>query len=103
MNKISFEEYLEFSKDMKIEVKIGNITEVSRIPKNKKMIKIVANFGNNDIRNIVSNIGGILPDINILIGMNFPFVTNLEPVIKNDIESQAMILFTLVEPGTKLI
>ena len=97
MEKINFEEYLKFVDtplaETKIEVKTGNIVEVERIPKNKKMIKIVANFGEGDTRTIVSNIGGLMEDISVLVGTSYPFVTNLEPVVKNGLESQAMIMF----------
>jgi len=102
MEQITFHEYLKYSAEMKIEVKIGNIVEVERIPKNKKMIRIVATFGEGDTRTVISNIGGVMEDVNVLLGMNFPFVTNLIPAMQNGFLSEAMIMFTLGKPGTNL-
>ena len=75
----------------KITVKVGKIVEVERIPKNKKMIKMVVNFGNG-VKTVISNIGGNMEDVSQLIGKCFQFITNLEPVERNGHLSEAMIV-----------
>ena len=83
-----------------LEVKIGTIIEVERIPKNKKMILLKVDFSESnepDIKNVVTNIGGVIEDVSILKGMEFPFVTNLEPAMRNGVMSEAMILVDEME------
>ena len=89
----------------KLDIRFGIITEVERIPKNKKMIKLIANFGGEINKVVVSNIGGKVEDINTLIGKTFPFILNLEPAERNGIMSEAMILIDthLPEAGYELI
>jgi len=76
----------------KLEIKIGTITDVERIPKNKKMIKMVVNFGDDVNKTVISNIGGNMEDVNQLKGLNFPFCINLFPAERNGFISEAMIL-----------
>ena len=75
----------------KVVIQVGKITEVERIPKNKKMIKMVVNFGNVN-KTVISNIGGNMEDISLLKDMCFPFITNLEPSERNGHMSEAMIV-----------
>jgi len=82
----------------KLDIRFGIITEVERIPKNKKMIKLVANFGGDVNKTVVSNIGGKVEEINILVGKSFPFILNLEPAERNGIMSEAMILIDTLTP-----
>lgn len=93
--KLSFEDFLsakENGKNELIETTMGLIQEVEFLPKNKKMIKMTVKFNDNDIRPVVSNIGGRLPDISVLRGKEMPFVTNLEPAVISKHESLAMIV-----------
>jgi tRNA-binding EMAP/Myf-like protein len=81
----------------KLDIRFGKITEAERIPKNKKMVKLVANFGEFN-RTLVSNIGGKVEDVSTLVGKTFPFILNLEPRELNGIKSEAMILLDEIEP-----
>ena len=75
-----------------IETTVGTIESAEFLPKNKKMIKMMVRFSDSDLRSVISNIGGRLPDISVLKGKQMPFVTNLEPAIVSKHESQAMIV-----------
>jgi methionine--tRNA ligase beta chain len=86
----------------KLDIRFGVIIEAERIPKNKKMIKLVANFGEFN-RTLVSNIGGTIEDISTLIGKHFIFILNLEPRELNGILSEAMILSTTSDAGHELL
>lgn len=99
MNKniINFNQFLEIEKSL--EIKYGIIKSVESIPKSTKLRKLTVDFGNNDIRNVVTNMVWDKLDIkqnnpeSLLLGSFF--ITNLEPAIMFGVESTAMIL-----PGT---
>jgi methionyl-tRNA synthetase len=93
---INFDAFAEAAN--KLDICFGVITEVERIPKNKKMIKLIANFGGEVNKTVVSNIGGKVEDITILVGKTFPFILNLEPAERNGIMSEAMILMDTLAP-----
>lgn len=100
-DKISFNDFLEIEK--KLEIKMGTVVTVERIPKSDKMLKLSVNFGGDDIRIVMTNIGnrGDLTDDSVLedeiVGLQCPFITNLEPVKIMGVESEAMIM--LVDDG----
>ncbi len=97
-DKIKFEEFLEVEK--KVEIIAGKVESVSEIEKSKKVIKLTVDFGDNDIRSVVTNIKPELVKLtpegdhfsSLLIGKTFLFVTNLEPVTIMGVVSTAMIL-----------
>ncbi len=93
--QINFDAFLQAQQEGNtdiIETTLGTIQEVEFLPKNKKMIKMVVKFNETDVRDVISNIGGKLPDISILKGKELPFITNLEPAIISKHESRAMIV-----------
>jgi len=93
--QIEFEEFLAIEK--KLEIMIGLIEAVERVPKSKKLLKLSVMFGpefgtNGCItRTAVTNIGDkVEPEI--LLGKKVPFITNLKPVTMMGIVSEAMIV-----------
>jgi methionine--tRNA ligase beta chain len=110
--EIDFNEFLEISN--KLEVTLGRITEVERVPKSDKLLKLQVSLGENEPVTVVTNIGDKVSIPNYLVGRQFYFVTNLKPAKIMGIESKAMILVPLNKnsdidfslellPGTKLI
>jgi methionyl-tRNA synthetase len=93
MNMITFDDYL------KVEVRVGEIIEAVRVPKSKKLIKIAVNFGDDDIRQIVTNIGSQF-ETEQLIGIKTSFITNLEPVVIMGEESKGMLFATTKEDNS---
>ena len=94
MDKLSFDAFLKAVEENNfniIEIKNGIIINVERIPKNKKMIKMVVKFDDADIRTVISNIGSKYEDINVLNNTEMLFVINLEPATLCGFESTAMI------------
>ena len=85
--KINFSQFTEI--EHQLEIKIGNITDITRI--NKKMLKLIVDFGNNDIRSVVTNIGNKIENLDTL-KKCFPFVTNLESATISGHLSEAMII-----------
>lgn len=114
-NKISFNQFLEIEKSL--EIKYGIIQSIENIPKSTKLRKLIVDFGNNDIRTVVTNMVSIELDTKQnnteRINIGSFFITNLEPVTMMGVESTAMILpgtlnggtfwIAYVEPGTQLM
>ena len=85
MNTISIDDF------SKIEMKIGKVLEASNIIESSKLLLLKVDFGNNDIRSVVSGIAKYYSPEN-LINKKFIFVTNLEPRTILQYQSQAMII-----------
>jgi methionyl-tRNA synthetase len=79
----------------KVEITIGKILAVEKVPETDKLLKLSVSFGGEpaETRTIVSGIAAYYPDITVLVGVKCGFVTNLEPRMLRGIESQGMILF----------
>jgi methionyl-tRNA synthetase len=95
----------------KIEISIGHILSVEKIPDSEKLLKLSVDFGlkpstdgspdhsaqqndlgERDIRQIVSGISKYFEDPLVLVGVRCAFATNLEPRMIMGLESQGMIL-----------
>jgi len=96
-DKISFDEFLAV--ENKLDIRIGQIVAVERVPKSKKLLKMTVIFGGEeaDERTVVTNIGDKFEDIDDLLATILPFIVNLEPVTMMGVTSEAMIM-----PGTSL-
>lgn len=75
----------------KIDLRIGLIQSVERVPKSKKLLKLSVNVGS-EIRTIVAGIGEGLTDLSSLIGRKVIVVVNLAPASLCGVESQGMLL-----------
>lgn len=96
-DKISFDEFLEIEK--KLEIRIGTIKEIERVPKSKKLLKLLVSFGEEE-RVCVTNIGDKIEDPETkLSNLLLPFIMNLEPVTMMGIESTVMIMVVEDENG----
>jgi methionyl-tRNA synthetase len=87
----------------KIDIVVGEILSVEKIPDTDKLLKLSVDLGpvkiteiqqeqKNDIRQIVSGIATYFPDISLLVGKKCMFVANLEYRMIRGSESQGMIL-----------
>jgi len=76
----------------KLDIRIGTIRSVEKVPDTDKLLKFSVDFGELGDRTIVSGIADRVGDIESLIGKQFPFIVNLEPRVLRGIESQGMIL-----------
>ena len=88
--KINFETFLAIEKQL--EIKLGTITAVESMPKSDKMLKLTVFFGESDERTVMTNIGNRLENVNNLMYITLPFITNLEPAKIMGVESTAMIM-----------
>ena len=96
--QINYAKYEEIKAQM--EITLGTIQSVERVPKSDKMLKMSVFFAEGDQRTVLTNIGNRIDNINDLVFATFPFITNMEPVKIMGIESQAMIM--VPEIGDKI-
>jgi len=96
-DKIEFSEFLEI--DKKLEIKYGTIKAIERI--NKKMLKLSVDFAEDSLRTVVTNIGTKVDRDEYLVGIQFPFITNLAPAVISGFESTAMIM--VIETSGKIL
>lgn len=93
----------------KLEIKIGTILSVEVVPEADRLLKLMVDFGEESPRQIVSGIREYFEDVDVLVGKQSPFVTNMEPRTIRGLESQGMILaaskdelFAVLSPDKKL-
>lgn len=103
MEKISYDDFA------KLEIKIGTIRSVEVVPDADKLLRLEVDFGEESLRQIVSGIRTYFDDIQVLVGKQCPFITNLEPRTIRGLESNGMILaastddvFALLHPSAEL-
>lgn len=83
----------------KIEMRIGHILGVERVPDTDKLLQLTVDFGEDRHRTVVSGIAGYFEDPTVLKGKRCPFVTNLEPRTIRGLTSEAMIVAVHTEDG----
>ena len=94
----------------KVEIKIGKILSVERVPDTDKLLKLEVDLGEENPRQIISGIALYFEDVQELAGRKCTFVTNLEPRTIRGLESQGMIFavsdddgnFSLLEPNDSI-
>lgn len=83
----------------KLEIRIGEILSVEKVPETDKLLKLSVNFGEEGPRQIISGIAPYFEDIQTLVGKKCPFLVNLEYRTIKGNESQGMILAASDEAG----
>lgn len=86
MDKINFDDF------KKVDLRIGTIKRAEKIPDTDKLLKLEVEFGEGEVRQIVSGIAEYYPDPQELVCKQSPFVYNLEPRTIRGYESNGMIL-----------
>lgn len=84
-------EVISIEEVKKIDLRVALIEAVERIPKSKKLLKLLVDTGL-DKRTVVAGIGEDLIEINSLIGKKIIIVANLQQATILGVESQGMIL-----------
>jgi len=93
----------------KLDITIGTILFVDIVEDADKLLKLSVDVGEEEPRQIVSGIRTFFEDPQSLVGMQCPFLINLESRTIRGLESQGMILaggdgetFTLLNPHKKV-
>jgi methionyl-tRNA synthetase len=91
----------------KLDIRIGTIETVELVEGADRLLRLTVTVGEETPRQIISGIREFFPDPQALVGMQCPFLINLEPRTIRGLESQGMILaggegdvFTLLHPAT---
>lgn len=82
---------ISFEEASKLDLRVGEILEVEKVPKSKKLLKLLVDVGF-EKRTIVSGIAHGIEDPLSLIGKKVVVVANLSPATIMGIESQGMLL-----------
>ncbi len=75
----------------KIDLRVGLIKEAERVPKSKKLLRIMVDLGEEELRQVVAGIGQAY-EPEALIGKRLMVVANLAPVKLMGVESRGMLL-----------
>ena len=81
----------------KLDITIGEILSVEVVEDADKLLKLTVDVGEDKPRQIISGIREYITDPQSLVGVQCPFLTNLEPRTIRGYESQGMILACLSE------
>jgi len=84
-SEISFEDF------KRIDVRVGTITQVDRVPRTEKLYRILVDLGSLGVRQTVSSLVGYY-ELNDLVGKRIVFLFNLKPTKFAGEVSQGMLL-----------
>ena len=86
MDSITYDDFT------KLQIVIGTITAVELVPDSNKLLKLTVDIGTETPRQILSGIRKFFSDPQSLVGVQSPFLINLETKVIAGLESQGMIL-----------
>ena len=75
----------------KLEIKIGKIKSVEKVPNADKLLKFIIDIGEEE-RQILAGLAEFFEDPSILVGKELPVLTNIEPRTLRGYTSYGMIL-----------
>lgn len=86
MDRITYEDFA------KLTIVVGTIIAVDVVPDSNKLLKLTVEVGEDAPRQILSGIKKYFPEPQTLVGLQTPFLINLETKVIAGLESQGMIL-----------
>ena len=93
--EISFEEFL------KLDLRVGKVTEASQIPGSRNLIKIMVDFGTEKRQAVAGLVQWYKPED--LVGKKCAFILNLQRRVMMGVESQCMILAAEDDKGSVVV
>ncbi len=82
---------INFDEFKKVEMKVGKVKSVEKVPDADKLLKFVLDMGGEE-RQVLSGIAEHYTDLDALVDKDLIVVANLEPRTIRGLESQGMIL-----------
>lgn len=70
---------------------MGTVKSAERVPETDKLLRLMVDFGEPELRQIVSGIAAYVAEPETLVGRQLAFVTNLEPRTIKGLESNGML------------
>jgi len=94
-------EEITFDTFQKLDLRVGEILSVEKVPKSKKLLKLSIDLGF-EKRIVVSGISQFYEDPQVLVGKKVVIVANLKPAKLMGVESQGMLLVANMEEGIEV-
>lgn len=82
---ITFEDF------KKIDIRIGKVISVEKVPNTDKLLKFIFDVGD-EKRQIIAGMAEFFPDLSVLIGKEMPIILNIEPRDFRGLTSHGMIM-----------
>lgn len=98
----NMKEIISYDDFAKLDIRIGTIIAVERVPDTDKLLKCTIDFGELGERTIVSGIAEWKKPED-MIGKQCPYITNLAPKMLRGVESSGMLLALSDESGVALL
>lgn len=101
-NAPTTQEQISIDDVRKLDLRVGKILHVERVPQSKKLLKVNVQVGEEE-RIIVAGIGEKMDDLSLLVGKHIVVVANLKPARLMGVESQGMLLAADTPNGLELL
>ena len=85
-------EYVSYEEFKKMDIRVGTIREVEPVPETDKLLRCMIDFGEGELRQIISGIHEFYPEYEKLIGKQVLYIVNLEPRMIKGFESKGMLM-----------
>jgi methionine--tRNA ligase beta chain len=70
---------ISFDDFKKLDIRIGKIVKAEKVEESDKLVKLMVDLGEEELRQIIAGIAQAYPDVATLIGKEIPIVANLKP------------------------
>jgi methionyl-tRNA synthetase len=84
--------YVSYDEFKKMDMRVGTIREITPVEGADKLLKCMIDFGDPELRQIVSGIREFFPEYEQLIGKQVLYIVNLEPRTIRGVESRGMLM-----------
>lgn len=84
--------YVSYDEFKKMDMRVGTIKEVTPVEGADKLLKCMIDFGEPELRQIVSGIREYFPEFEKLVGKQVLYIVNLEPRTIRGVESRGMLM-----------
>ena len=84
--------YVSYDEFKKMDMRVGTIKEITPVEGADKLLKCMIDFGDPELRQIVSGIREFFPEYEKLVGKQVLYIVNLEPRTIRGVESNGMLM-----------
>jgi methionyl-tRNA synthetase len=84
--------YVSYDEFKKMDMRVGTIREVTPVENTDKLLKFMIDFGDPELRQIVSGIHEFFPEYQALVGKQVLYIVNLEPRMIKGVASNGMLM-----------
>ncbi len=85
-------EYVTYEEFKKLDMRVGTIREITLVEGADKLLKCMIDFGEPELRQIVSGIREFFPEYEKLVGKQVLYIVNLEPRTIRGVVSSGMLM-----------